>query len=128
MKEVTDRTIENAVSTILRLGVILSGSIVLVGGAFYLALHGMEPMDHQHFIGQPAQDRLVGRIVQGALQLRPRSLIQFGILCLIATPIVRVGYSLVGFALERDRTYVFITAVVLAILLSSLLSGAAGGV
>ena len=128
MQPVTDRTIENTVSTILRLGVIFSGSIVLAGGVYYLALHGHESIDHRHFAGQPAQDRLVGRIIEGVVQLRPRSLIQFGILCLIATPIVRVGYSLVGFALEHDRTYVLITAVVLAILLSSLLSGAAGGV
>jgi uncharacterized membrane protein len=37
---------------------------------------------------------------------------------LVAPPILRVITSLVGFALEGDRLYVAITAVVLAILLA----------
>ena len=128
MKPVTDQTIENTVSTILRTGVILSGLIVSMGGAYFLYRSGLDPVEHHQFIGQPVEDRLVVRILAGFIHLRPRSIIQVGILCLIATPIVRVAYSLVGFALERDRTYVIITAIVLAILLSSLFSGAAGGV
>lgn len=128
MTKVTDNTIESAVSSILRYGVLISGSIVLAGGVYYLSLHGLEPTGYQRFTGQPAQDRLVGEIIAGAFHLRARSVIQVGILCLIATPIVRVAYSLFGFAQEGDRTYVLITALVLAVLLSSLLSGAAGGV
>lgn len=128
MKPVTDRTIEETVSNILRAGVTLAGLLVFIGGAYHLARNGNEPAEHHQFIGQPVQDRLVGSIVEGFFQLRPRSIIQVGILFLIATPIIRVAYSLVGFALEGDRTYMIITAIVLAILLSSLFSGAAGGV
>jgi uncharacterized membrane protein len=50
-----------------------------------------------------------------------------GLLLLIATPIARVAFSLVAFMLERDRTYVVITAIVLTILLYSLVSGAVEG-
>jgi uncharacterized membrane protein len=46
-----------------------------------------------------------------------------GILLLIATPVVRVAISVVLFAVQRDRRYVLITAVVLALLLTSLMSG-----
>jgi len=46
-----------------------------------------------------------------------RAIIQFGLLLLIATPIARVAFSLVGFALERDRSYVVITSIVLAVLI-----------
>ncbi|MDQ2773857.1 MAG: DUF1634 domain-containing protein, partial [Acidobacteriota bacterium] len=63
----------------------------------------------------------------GAVHLRARSIIQFGILLLIATPILRVAFSLVGFAMERDKAYVLITTVVLAILLYSLINGAVAG-
>ena len=56
-----------------------------------------------------------------------KPLIQAGILLLIATPIARVIVSLVGFALERDGTYVAITAIVLTVLLYSLISGAISG-
>ena len=49
-----------------------------------------------------------------------RAIIQFGLLLLIATPIARVTFSLVGFAMERDWTYAVITAIVLAILIFAL--------
>jgi uncharacterized membrane protein len=53
-------------------------------------------------------------------------LIQLGLLLLIATPIARVGCSIVGFAIERDRMYVAFTLIVLAILLYSLLGSGLG--
>jgi uncharacterized membrane protein len=46
-----------------------------------------------------------------------RAIIQFGLLVLIATPIARVAFSLVGFAMEGDRKYMVITSIVLAVLL-----------
>jgi uncharacterized membrane protein len=66
----------------------------------------------------------VGQILAGAVALRARSIIQLGLLILIATPIARVAFSFIGFALERDRSYLFITAIVLTILLYSLINGA----
>jgi uncharacterized membrane protein len=48
-----------------------------------------------------------------------RSVIEFGILLLIATPVCRVIFGVVGFALLRDRFYTAVSAIVLAILLFS---------
>jgi uncharacterized membrane protein len=124
---VTDTSIERMVSVLLRTGVIISGVIVVFGGVYYLARHGYESADHSIFHGEPSVDRIVGQIVAGALAFRGRSIIQLGLLLLIATPIARVAFSLVAFALERDRTYVVITAIVLTILLYSLISGALQG-
>jgi uncharacterized membrane protein len=45
---------------------------------------------------------------------------QLGLLLLIATPIVRVAFSAVAFALEGDKMYVLFTLLVLAVLLYSL--------
>jgi uncharacterized membrane protein len=45
---------------------------------------------------------------------------QLGLLLLIATPIARVMFSAVAFAMERDRMYVGFTLIVLAVLLYSL--------
>ena len=55
-------------------------------------------------------------IFHGAIALRPRDVIQFGLLLLIATPIARVLFSAVAFAIERDYAYVVITLIVLGIL------------
>ncbi len=45
------------------------------------------------------------------------AIVQAGIILLIATPVVRVGICVLGFALERDWTYVVISAMVLSLLL-----------
>ena len=45
---------------------------------------------------------------------------QLGLLLLIATPIARVMFSAVVFAIDRDRMYVGFTLLVLAVLLYSL--------
>jgi uncharacterized membrane protein len=124
--KMTDRSIERIVSVILRTGVLISGTVVLLGGIFFLAAHGHEAADYHKFHVQPAPDRLVHGILSGAFGFRARSIIQLGVLLLVATPIVRVAFSIVGFALEGDRLYVVITSLVLAILLFSLIGGAAG--
>jgi uncharacterized membrane protein len=124
---VTDKDLEKWVARLLRTGVILSGVIVVVGGALYLARDGGEIADYHSFSALPAGDRLLPKILSGAMHGSARAIIQAGILVLIATPILRVALSLVGFGLERDRTYAAITAIVLAVLLYSLISGGTPG-
>ena len=122
--KVDDQSIERSVSVLLKAGVIISGATVLLGGIAFLLRHGSEHVAFEQFQGQPSIDRVIPQILGGALQLRGRSIIQFGVLLLIATPVARVILSLVGFAMERDRTYVKITLIVLVILLYSLTEGA----
>lgn len=123
----TDQKLEILVSILLRTGVLIAGAVVLAGGLYLIAVHGREHADFATFRGEPAVHRLVHNIAASAFRGSARSIIQFGILLLIATPILRVALSLVGFALERDRAYVLITALVLAILLYSLISGTMTG-
>ena len=49
--------------------------------------------------------------------------IQLGILLLVATPICRVIFAVIGFLLERDRLYVVVSLTVLAVLLAGVLRG-----
>lgn len=123
---VTDQSIERTVSVVLRTGVVISGLIVLLGGIYFLMRHSHESANYHVFRVQTYSGHYIADILRGVWSLQGRSIIQLGVLCLIATPIVRVMVSLIGFALERDRTYVLITSIVLAVLLYSLISGAAG--
>jgi uncharacterized membrane protein len=122
----SDLDIERIVSVVLRTGVLLAASVVIAGGTYFLIRHGNAAVQYHTFAGAPKIDRHAGQIVKGALSGRARSIIQLGILLLIATPIARVAVSLVGFALERDHKYVAITAIVLAVLLYSFIAGARG--
>jgi uncharacterized membrane protein len=116
----TDRNVEEIVGNLLRVGVIVAGVVVSIGGAVYLVRHGMEHADYHVFRGEPTDLRSVRGIVQSAVHGRGRGIIQLGLLLLIATPIARVAFSMFGFAAERDRMYVGFTAIVLAVLLYSL--------
>jgi uncharacterized membrane protein len=114
---VTDDRLEQIVGNLLRAGVMLSGGVVLAGGAWYLAAHaGSMPRYHTF--------RPDVRGMHALFQLpTPLAVILAGLLILVATPVARVVFALVAFGLERDRVYVAVTAIVLAILLYSLVTG-----
>jgi len=60
------------------------------------------------------------RLLDNLTKVRPIGVAQLGLLVLLATPVARVAAALVGFALERDRLYVVVSALVLGILLTSI--------
>lgn len=112
---------EQLLGNLLRIGVGLSALMVTIGGVLYLMHHGAEPPNYHLFRGEPAEFRVLPEIVESAVTLqRRRSLIQLGLLVLIATPILRVAVSAYGFWRQGDRTYVVITLMVLGLLLYSL--------
>ena len=107
------------VSWVLTIGVTISAALIAFGFAasFFVGWRGS-------VLGQPHLDTPMtefGGLVDGLRALRPQAIAQLGLVALVTTPIVRVMASLAGFALERDRLYVVLTAVVLAILLASAL-------
>ncbi len=117
-----DKQFELIIGRLLRFGVILAAAWVLAGGIHYLVQYPDAKPDYRAFHGEPADLRYTHEIVQEALQLNARALIQFGLLLLIATPIARVAFSVVGFALEKDWMYVGITLVVLTLLIYTFIS------
>lgn len=114
-----DRRLEAAMGRMLQIGVTAAASVVLVGGVLYLRqFRGLLP-DYRKFHGAPAAYESVSGIFAGACRFDSASLIAFGILLLIATPICRVLFGLIGFSLLRDRLYAAVSAIVLMILLWS---------
>jgi uncharacterized membrane protein len=116
-----DRGIEVMIGNLLRAGVLIAATVVVVGAVIYLSHYAMQTADFGVFRGEAAALRTVPAIVRGAIHLHGKSIIQLGLLLLIATPIARVMFSVVGFAIERDHLYVALTLIVLAVLLYSLL-------
>jgi uncharacterized membrane protein len=114
-----DQGLEMAMGRMLQIGVTVAALVVLVGGILYLKQFGGERPDYQHFHGAPAGLVSVHGILSGLMHFDTRSVIAFGILLLIATPICRVIFGVVGFALLKDRFYARVSMVVLAILLVS---------
>lgn len=119
MEQEREHGLEQAMGRMLQIGVLVAALVVLAGGVLYLLQFGGSKPDYGHFAGAPAAVSTVSGIVSGAIHLDARSLIGFGILLLIATPICRVIFGVVGFAMLRDKLYTAVSAVVLIILLYS---------
>ena len=119
----TDQRVETIVANLLRAGVLLAAAVVALGGIIFLVRHGRAMPQYARFVGEPFELRTVSGIIRGTASFHGRNIIQLGLLLLIATPVARVAFSVVAFALERDRLYVVITLIVLAVLLFSLAGG-----
>ncbi len=117
---------ELILGTLLRSGVLLSAAVVLAGACVYLARHAHESANYRIFRGEPSDFRTIPGVMHSVMHGHGRGLIQLGLLLLIATPIARVAFSIVGFSIERDRMYVAFTVIVLLILLYSLLGSGIG--
>lgn len=110
-----------AMASLLRFGVLTAALIVFVGGAKFLSTEAAMITPFDVFHGEPRALRGVSAIVSGAARFEARSVIMLGLLVLIATPILRVVFSVVIFLFERDVIFVAITLFVLAVLLFGLL-------
>jgi uncharacterized membrane protein len=117
---VTDEQMDRLIGGLLRGGVIVSAATTLAGVIWYLVQSGGAMPQDRIFHGEPAELRSVGGVLHGVAAGHPASLIQLGVLFMIATPIARVAFSVYAFAAQRDFTYAAITLIVLAALALSL--------
>ena len=102
---------------------------MLIGGIFYLYQQGGILPDYSPtseilpFKGVEQNLRSISAILQGIMVLDGASIIQFGVIVLIATPVLRVAISAITFLIEKDYMYVIITLIVLVIIIANMLLG-----
>jgi uncharacterized membrane protein len=115
------------IGNVLRYGVVLSAAVILFGTILLAAANGTS--DHSTLTKylQDQVPHLQGfdssfqSLYSGLVSFSAFAWIELGVILLIATPVSRVLVSVFLFAAERDRLYVMVTAVVLALLLFSML-------
>jgi uncharacterized membrane protein len=122
--------VDRLISSLLRIGVTLSVSIVAIGMLLTFLHHP------DYFRSRPALGDLTSpghsypsslrAVMEGVAQGHGQAVVMLGVILLIATPVARVAVSIVIFVIERDRLYAAITTAVLLLLLLSFLLGAAG--
>jgi uncharacterized membrane protein len=116
----TDEGVDRAIAALLRVGLSIATAVVMAGAVVYLGSHWNEMPVYRTFRGEPAELRSVHSIVRDVWQPDGAGLIQLGVLLLLLTPVARVLFSVVAFALRREFLYVTVTLVVAAILLYSI--------
>ncbi|MDB5330547.1 MAG: hypothetical protein JWP03_1698 [Phycisphaerales bacterium] len=122
------RQVELLISTLLRVGVGASLTVILIGMALTFAHHP------DYLRSKEALERVTGphsafphtlrQVLTGLRQGEGRAVVVVGLLLLIATPVARVAVSIMAFVYERDWVFVVITSIVLALLLLSFYVGA----
>jgi uncharacterized membrane protein len=115
-----DRRMETIMGRLLQVGVLLASTTVLIGGILYLHAHAQIRPDYRTFKGEPDGLRSPSGLLHLLSTGEPAAILQLGILLLIATPIARVVFAVIGFAIERDRLYVLVSLIVLGVLTLSL--------
>ncbi len=130
IKLTTQHDVDALIGKLLRAGVVVASIITVIGGIIYLFQHSGTvpdykaiPGHHNTFTGAPAYLREFPTIVAHVFQLDGAAIIQLGLIVLIATPVLRVVFSLFSFAIEKDKLYVIITTIVLLIILINMFFG-----
>jgi uncharacterized membrane protein len=123
MKIFKDTDMQLLLGRVLRAGTVISICIVFFGGIIYLYRHGHSVANYREFKGIPDFVSHADSLIKNAFILRGQAIIQLGIVLLIATPILRVVFSTIGFVLEKDYMYVGISLLVLLIIFTSMIGG-----
>jgi uncharacterized membrane protein len=116
-----DVLIEARIGIFLRLGVLISATVISFGATLFLLHDGRSIPDYSAFHGVPPDLRTLRGITAGAFNANDLAIIQFGLLLLIATPVARVVLSVCVFLAERDYLYFTISLCVLLVLVHSLI-------
>lgn len=126
----SDKDMDLFIGKLLRYGVMLACGITLFGGVIYLFQNHGISMDHykptpdgEPFPGVDRDLRELSTMIPRALTFDGAAIIQIGVCVLIATPIVRVAFSVIAFLIEKDYMYVTITLIVLFIIIANMLLG-----
>lgn len=124
------RKVELLISNLLRIGVV-SSLIVVVIGLVISFVH------HPDYLHSDQMQRVISpshatwdslrELLAGLMHFRGEAIIMSGLLLLIATPVMRVAVSIVAFIVERDWVFVIVTSFVLAMLILSFVLGKAEG-
>ncbi|ASW72918.1 membrane protein [Chryseobacterium piperi] len=122
-KNFTDVDLNRSVGNLLRLGVILSVAISLVG-FIKLFLEGFKmPKNYSALETGSSSEKVWSLFWESLCKGEGMAIIQLGILVLIFTPLMRIVFALIGYLKEKDYTYVVISSIVLAIMAISFFTG-----
>ncbi len=122
--------VETVLGGVLRWGVVASAALIGIGLTMWVARHPGAMTDATALPllvpakgGDGAFPTTPGELWTGLVRLEGLAVATLGLVVLVLTPVVRVGASVVAFAVERDRWFTLITLGVLAVLIVSFVLG-----
>ncbi len=119
------RKVELAISLVLRIGVVLSVSVIAAGLGLMFAHHAAYLPIRGHFSYRELTSRSTAfphsfSALGHSIALgEGRGIVVLGVLILILTPVLRVAVGVLSFVYEEDAPMAIVTLFVLAVLISS---------
>ena len=111
---------EKLIGLTLLAGVLASTIIVFLGGVVYVCRHSSAAVHYRVFRGEPSDLRTLAGIWADVKTFSGRGVIQLGLILLVCLQVARVILTGVLYLKIRDRLYVAISGIVLALLLYGL--------
>lgn len=107
--------LEAHMATLLTVGTSIALAIALLGVALHISRGEADPIDlHTFGRGVGSGFRGIQSIMRDAMKGDAMGVMALSVLVLVATPVARVFFTLVAFALVKDRLYTIVALVVLA--------------
>ncbi len=113
--KIIEHTVERWTGRSLKVGVWLSGGVMITGLLMYAFQPIAVPVPQQN----PTLSALIHNLLHGSRD--PFTLMYVGLVLLMLTPFLRVLTAIIGFAVEKDRTFVFVSFTVFVLLLCELI-------
>ena len=121
MDHVSEKILSNIIVKTLRTGVVLSMTITVIGLVKYLLTSNNNRLNFSDFVTDYGFAFKTFR--EGLSHFDSISIMLLGVLALMLTPIARIFFSVIGFALIKDRLYVVVGTVTLTVIALSIIIG-----
>ena len=115
---ISQKQMENLIGTTLLLGVLISASLVTVGGILYLYQFGSHPLPPELLLNN-LTPRSIHQIFDMAFSFTPLGMVELGLLLLVATQSIRVALLVWFYSVIRDYKFASICGFILAMLIYS---------
>lgn len=119
MRRPGEQDLDRTIARLLALGTYLSVGLLTIG-VVLMAASGMSPLDGNAPAFEP------GRIPADLAALRPIGFLWLGLIAAIATPLVRVVASLVGYVRGGEHRMAFIAAAIIVVIGTAVVLAASG--
>lgn len=106
-------SLEKIIGTTLRVGVVLSATLVVLGLTLLYADRSPSHINSSSYG--------IHQVLVGLISGNPASIVFLGVIVLVATPTIRVLELVLNYAWEKDRLYVVLSAMVLTLMLFGIL-------
>jgi len=112
--------IESTIGRIMQIGTLLAFAVIIMGSLYYLLQHSHDIIDYQTFHDKLYLATSFSGLWHDIVTFSARGIIQLGLFSLVLVQILRVALTIWYFIEIRDRVFVVISLLILAVIMSNL--------